>query len=476
MRSRRQRSLGRGAIDAVSLTWMRRPARDGTTADWSHVSLGCIRRRRRLELVRPFGALPHCRVVRRSRQTGRSSPPTMSPMRISGRDSAVGLVPLDDAVADASRQSSNDVGQRQLSATISVTEHVVEDRLGEGVEVGEDSGGAWRGGRRPGRGSRRSGAARRAVGAESSSSPALSRLSSAASRACARELSQVEPCSDCAGTAQDSRDRASRAGRIGTMSVTARLRRRRADRPCRGRDAASSNSDVVRGERSGCRRMTVLGDRVVDRRCAARARRARWRQVPGRRARQVVGSTPASLELWRRRRAATGRHESIAFSSASPLAISSSSASMSAMISSGGAVLDLVVDDLLVAVEREVVALGDDVGLGDEERLLGAGPVALGRRARCPAGEHVGQVVGLDRVALVVEGEAVGADVVEPDVVGAAGVGLGEEQDRGRDAGVRAEDARRAASRRRRASGPRPGSCAGPCAPWTSRTARRRGR
>ena len=29
-------------------------------------------------------------------------------------------------------------------------------------------------------------------------------------------------------------------------------------------------------------------------------------------------------------------------------------------------------DDFLVAVEREVVAVGDDLGLGDEEGLVGA--------------------------------------------------------------------------------------------------------
>jgi hypothetical protein len=43
--------------------------------------------------------------------------------------------------------------------------------------------------------------------------------------------------------------------------------------------------------------------------------------------------------------------------------------------------------------------------------------------------------------AFVVEGLAVGLDVVEPDVVGAAGVGLGEEQDGGGDAGLGLEDA-----------------------------------
>ena len=49
--------------------------------------------------------------------------------------------------------------------------------------------------------------------------------------------------------------------------------------------------------------------------------------------------------------------------------------------------------------------------------------------------------LGEQRRALVVEAPAVGGDVVEPDVVGAAGVGLGEEEDGGGDAGVGFEDA-----------------------------------
>ena len=83
--------------------------------------------------------------------------------------------------------------------------------------------------------------------------------------------------------------------------------------------------------------------------------------------------------------------------------------------------------------------------------------------SRCvPAGEGVGQVVlgvlvvgqrlggmapsllgGQERGALVVEAATVGPEVVEPDVVGAAGVRLGEQQDGGRHAGVRLEHAAR---------------------------------
>ena len=50
-------------------------------------------------------------------------------------------------------------------------------------------------------------------------------------------------------------------------------------------------------------------------------------------------------------------------------------------------------------------------------------------------------VLGQQRRALVVERQAVGVHVVEPDVVRAAGVGLGEEQDGGGDAGVGLEHA-----------------------------------
>ena len=159
------------------------------------------------------------------------------------------------------------------------------------------------------------------------------------------------------------------------------------------------------------------------------------------------------------------------------------------------AVRDFVVDDFLVAVEREVVALRGDVGLGHAEALRGARVLALGLVALRPAREDVGQVVlrvfvGGERDlghwaelfrrqefgAFVVERHAVGVHVVEPDVVRAAGVGLGEEEDGGGDAGVGLEHA----------AGQRDDgveflfldeeSCAGSCARWTSRRARRRAR
>lgn len=106
-------------------------------------------------------------------------------------------------------------------------------------------------------------------------------------------------------------------------------------------------------------------------------------------------------------------------------------------------------DDFLVAVEREVVAVGDDLGLGDKEGLVRALAFPLftlqspiSDPQSLPSSQNVWQVglVGL-RGALVVEREAVLFHVVEPDLVGAAGVGLGEEEDGGGDPGVGLEDA-----------------------------------
>jgi hypothetical protein len=49
--------------------------------------------------------------------------------------------------------------------------------------------------------------------------------------------------------------------------------------------------------------------------------------------------------------------------------------------------------------------------------------------------------LGEQRLALVVERPAIGLHIVEPDVVGTAGVGPGEDKNRGRDACVGLEDA-----------------------------------
>lgn len=123
-------------------------------------------------------------------------------------------------------------------------------------------------------------------------------------------------------------------------------------------------------------------------------------------------------------------------------------------------VRDLLVDHLLVAVDGEVVALGDDVRLRKGEAPGRAGTLRFLAGAPGPASEDVGEVVlrvagggerlrgngvellvGEERGPLVVERPAVGVAVVEPDVVGAAGVRLRAEEDGGRDTGVRLEDA-----------------------------------
>jgi len=57
------------------------------------------------------------------------------------------------------------------------------------------------------------------------------------------------------------------------------------------------------------------------------------------------------------------------------------------------AVLDLLVDDLLVAVDRQVVVVGLDVGLRHAEALVGTSALQFCSVALGPASERVGQVV-----------------------------------------------------------------------------------
>ncbi len=120
----------------------------------------------------------------------------------------------------------------------------------------------------------------------------------------------------------------------------------------------------------------------------------------------------------------------------------------------------IFVDHLLIAIQTEVVTVLGDLALGHAEAVCCARAFALCALAIVPAGERIGQVVlcgfvwgewiggdgaellrGEERLAFVVEGPAVGLHVVEPDLVGAAGVGAGEEEDGRGDAGVGAEDA-----------------------------------
>lgn len=107
----------------------------------------------------------------------------------------------------------------------------------------------------------------------------------------------------------------------------------------------------------------------------------------------------------------------------------------------GGRIGHRDVVHLLVFVDGEVVALGDDFRFGHEEALLGAPAVGLPLGV-VEAGDEVGDVVLRHRVALVVQREAVGLHVVEPDVIGAAGAGFDEDEHGGGDARVGLEDAR----------------------------------
>ena len=135
------------------------------------------------------------------------------------------------------------------------------------------------------------------------------------------------------------------------------------------------------------------------------------------------------------------------------------------MISVGLSRAHLLVLDLLVAVEREVIAAVAAMSAFGTQKLC----AVRGRSRSAPSrssqrvsmsgrlffacsvslssacGRRPELLVGQQRLALVVERQAVGLHVVEPDVIGAADAGLGEHQDRGRDAGIGPEHAGRAA-------------------------------
>ena len=81
-----------------------------------------------------------------------------------------------------------------------------------------------------------------------------------------------------------------------------------------------------------------------------------------------------------------------------------------------------------------------NLALLDQEGLGRAGAVGFGGEVMEP-GHDVGDVVLLHRGALVVQGEAIGPHVVEPDLVRAAVTGLGEDKDRGGHAGIGLEHA-----------------------------------
>ena len=117
-------------------------------------------------------------------------------------------------------------------------------------------------------------------------------------------------------------------------------------------------------------------------------------------------------------------------------------------------------DDFLVAVQREVIALGHDVGLRHAEALGRPGIPHLRSITLAPSGQEIGEVIlGMflggellprdgaellrreERGALVIQAPAIGGHIVEPDMVGAARVRLRKEEDRRGDSGVGLEDA-----------------------------------
>ena len=105
-----------------------------------------------------------------------------------------------------------------------------------------------------------------------------------------------------------------------------------------------------------------------------------------------------------------------------------------------GRVLDGLVFGLLVFVDGQVVVVGGDLALLDQEGLGRAGAFRFGGKVFEP-GHDVRDVVLGDRGALVVQGETVGLHVVKPDVVRAAVAGLGEDEDGGGHAGIGLEHA-----------------------------------
>lgn len=96
---------------------------------------------------------------------------------------------------------------------------------------------------------------------------------------------------------------------------------------------------------------------------------------------------------------------------------------------------------MFVFVDRQVIAVVDDFLLRDEEALVGAGAGFFGFEVM-ETFDYIRNVVVGGFGAFVVEGEAVGAHVVEPDLVGSSGAGLREDEDGGRDSGIGLEDAR----------------------------------
>ena len=109
----------------------------------------------------------------------------------------------------------------------------------------------------------------------------------------------------------------------------------------------------------------------------------------------------------------------------------------------GRRVLYALVFRLRVLVEAEVIVVVDDLLLGNQEALLGALAALLGFKVRPPRQDVRDVVVLLVDVAPVVERETVALHVVQPHVIGSAGVGLREDQYSGAHPGIGLEHAAR---------------------------------
>ena len=109
---------------------------------------------------------------------------------------------------------------------------------------------------------------------------------------------------------------------------------------------------------------------------------------------------------------------------------------------------DRIMLDFAIAVEAEVVTGGGDLCLRNNKAAVGARVFLLGAVTLLPAGQCIGEVVQLrlflrqicpradlvlrhQQLALIVEAEPIGVQVVEPDTFRAAGVCPLEQQDRG---------------------------------------------
>ena len=96
----------------------------------------------------------------------------------------------------------------------------------------------------------------------------------------------------------------------------------------------------------------------------------------------------------------------------------------------GGFIFDLDTFHFLVLVDAQVIVVVSDFLDGDKEGLFLACPCCLGFQV-LETGYHIGDVILGALGALLVKCVAIGFHIVEPHLVGAARIGLGENKDSG---------------------------------------------